>query len=729
MPDHWGVDGGPRENLAEDASLLEPISMALTLPRICISLGTLVVCILGMCLTDARSFAMPRVVVNVVNLDDCKVMCSAQKGSLCDTLTFEEKLCPATQGMGPCVNALQEVQELVTDTIDYVKVPQCQFMVQRPKWHPFLVLAILAMSITLIVDGKATEVMLMGACCLFAFFGIISPGDAFGGLASNSVLGLAFLFPIASAIEETGVLDRTISVVLGRPRSYFMALIRMMLPVAVLSAFLSNTAVMAMMIPVVISWGRRLNISPGKMLMPLSFAAQLGGSCTLIGSSHVLVAKDSVDTQVYSMGFFDMVPTGCLVGAGTFFAICVCTPFLQATGGSGSAEEMAAVAEESGNRRDRSYVAVLVVPAFSSYIHGDSDEVCSQLSRLPGVHSAEAGVEAESLKVGSEIRCYCTPAGVISLRQIRDLFLHNAEDLRKLGTHRRQRYVYEAVVAAGSTLVGPLDVHFMRHYGGAILTVRGKPPLSRVDSTIEEGDVLMIETEHWRTKSKAWSEAFSLVSMVPNSQPPRYSGGVRERQRAIFVCGGMFVLITLVTFSVIALSYGAGVFVLLLLLVRARSVTQVFESMKVPVLLTIAGAFGVSEALEQTGIATFAAKGVTDFALQAGATGVRLAIYIMAMVLSMFINNSATVAIMGPMVTSMAVAAHTSLSSLVWILVMAAGSCFTTPLGYQTNLMVMKDGGYSFGDFMRYGSVLQIMHCALTLLVISLVCDIMRFEL
>merc|ERR1740133_744205 len=97
---------------------------------------------------------------------------------------------------------------------------------------------------------------------------------------------------------------------LGEPKTFSVALVRMMIPVAMCSAFLSNTATVAMMIPIIVSWSKRLEVHPGKMLMPLSFAAQLGGCLTLLGGSQCLVAKAAVPASVYAMGFFDLFPIG-----------------------------------------------------------------------------------------------------------------------------------------------------------------------------------------------------------------------------------------------------------------------------------------------------------------------------------------------------------------------------------------------------------------------------------
>jgi len=206
----------------------------------------------------------------------------------------------------------------------------CSYAVEPPEWQPFVVVGLLVVSIALVIDGAPSEIVLLGAVVLLVALGVLTSSEAYGTLSNKGIIALALLFPIAAAVDETGALELVLGKVLGSPRNLPQALLRLMVTVCVLSAFLANTAVVAAMIPGIIAWSRRINLSPSLMLMPLSFGAQLGGVTTLIGSSACLVAKDAT-SDFYGgggMGMFDLTPVGVALALVVSLACIVLSPLL-----------------------------------------------------------------------------------------------------------------------------------------------------------------------------------------------------------------------------------------------------------------------------------------------------------------------------------------------------------------------------------------------------------------
>lgn len=190
-------------------------------------------------------------------------------------------------------------------------------------------------------------------------------------------------------------------------------------------------------------------------------------------------------------------------------------------------------------------------------------------------------------------------------------------------------------------------------------------------------------------------------------------------------CLGMVILITLVTFSLVELHIGGILFLMVLLFTRALTVSQLLEAMKPKILLTIAGALALGTALENAGIVNYIAQVLL---LAKGTVAITCVIYAISVFLSMFINNSATIAILAPMLISIAEKDDSlRIEPMVLTLVYGAGSCFTTPLGYQTNLMVMPDGKYAFGDFARFGGVIQLCHLLFTVAFVYFFQSVLQF--
>ncbi|CAE7523011.1 SAC1 [Symbiodinium natans] len=671
---------------------------------------------------DTHLFAIKRNVSGLASAEACRTVCRASPQGLCDDahLSFQKKFCTTTGER--CSNSANGSQPMSRASCSFSEIPEA--------WKVDFVLISAVMGIYLIVEGVSAELILFGLSCIYGFLGIITGEEAWAGIASGSVIGLALLFPIASAIEETGVLDTAIGMMLGSPQSFYVAFFRMLVPVAFLSAFLSNTAIVTMMIPLIVSWSRTLGVHPGKLLMPLSFAAQLGGSCTLIGSSHCLVARDSVDKSLYTLTFFDLSYAGTILSLATFGVMALCLPFLSSSASpvpSVSADDADAVQVEKENL----YTISFFIRPGGGYVGMDPELASLQLKRLPGVKDIQASGEfSGQLEENACLSCIVEDEGVVSLRQMRGLRMTNEAQLRALGMEREKRHLYEAILSSNSRIAGaPFEFDAMRHAMGCCpIAIKGKEGMPQA------GDILLLEADERYVGGTLWEEEFSITKMVPNSSPRRI-GGVHDRVRCILVCSGMAVLIVSVTFELVSLSIGAGMFVLFLVLSNAYTMDSVYKTIKVPVLLTIAGAGGLSLALQATGIAKFAATKMTQIAIPLGTLGVRTAVYLLATFLSLFMNNSATVAIIGPMLATIADSTcavgdtqcqENSVKALTHVMVFAAGTCLMSPLGYQTNLMVMQDGGYTFGDFTKYGSLIQAFHMVACVGVVFLFVDILN---
>jgi len=631
---------------------------------------------------------------------------------------------------------------------------RCQFKVVKPMWKSLVTAVVFIFVIILIVQEMPGHILLPGGAGILCLLGILSRNEVFNGFSSSGVTALAVLFPISEAIQETGLLEKGVSILLGTPKTLRGALLSMMFPVALLSAFLSNTATVALMIPILCTWARRLDLHPGKLLMPLSFASQLGGSMTLLGSSTCIIAQ-TVVKDGYKMLPFDLARLGVplmLVGTGVIASLAQ-TSLLSSSADTSSTDD------DAEKDATEVYQVFFNVQALGG-MDGNSIED-SGLQRIPGVHfvrnvqhmdvdarggtrSAEV-VGAEVLRAGDELEVLCTVEGIIALRAQAGISLKSQPNLTALGGRRRQRFLFEVAVADDSEFIRTdivKDPRALRKEFGACFIAGPRAPISQASDPIAgatdvvlhcsrsdvcradshpaaaqicPGSVLLFEVnENW-IEDKAhsrWQAACSLVQKVPDSSPLRVGGPV-DNIRCISVVSGMVLLIGLASIpsSGVKLETGGLFFLLVLLCIRALTVEQLFAAIKFDILLIVAGALAMGEALQCTGIVNYLANTLMGLAEPFGVFGVLIVLYILAVFMSMFINNGATVAIIGPMIMSMAEKDQDlDLKVLTWTLTYAAGSCFMTPLGYQTNLMVMPDGKYTFFDFARFGVAVQATH-------------------
>jgi di/tricarboxylate transporter len=578
-----------------------------------------------------------------------------------------------------------------------------------------LLVAVLV-GVCLAATRLAPDLILVAGVAVLMTLGIISPAEALAGAANEGMMTVAFLFIVAAAMRETGALALFADRLLGRPSSVTAAQARLMVPITVASAFLNNTPIVAMMIPIVRDWAKRLGVSASKLLLPLSYATILGGTCTLIGTSTNLVVYGLLIASGPDrrLGLFELAWVGvpCAV-LGLVYVLLASRWLLP---------ERVPAATVFGNPRE--YTVEMLVEAGSPLAGRTIEE--AGLRRLPGVYLMEIDRDGEVLAaVGSTQRLHANDrlvfAGVVEsvvdLQKIRGL-QPATDQIFKLNGARSDRRLIEAVVSNTCPLVGTTirEARFRSVYNAAVIAVarNGERLRGRLgDIVLRAGDVLLLEAHPSFAAEHRDQRDFFLVSLVKDSAPPRYE----RAPVALAVLGGLVVAAGTGLLSMLnAAMLAAG----LMIATRCLPVTAARRSIDWPVLTAIAAAFGLSRALEVTGAARWVADGVVG--LGAGNPWAALALVAMVtMLFTAFMTNNAAAVLMFPI--AMATAARLGVSVMPFAvgLMMAASNDFATPIGYQTNLMVYGPGGYRFGDYLRLGGPLNVLVLLTALLIIPLV--------
>jgi di/tricarboxylate transporter len=588
-------------------------------------------------------------------------------------------------------------------------------------WQAWFTLAVIGVVFAGLARAVApADVLLLGGTVVVTLAGVIQPVDALRGFANEGMLTVAALFVVAGGLRETGALDRLAALMLSSARGERGALARLSLSLPPLSAFLNNTTVVAMLMPLIADWCRRNRLSPSRLMMPLSFLTILGGTCTLIGTSTNLVvnglmtrAGGTTHGALRPIGLFELAWVGVpLAALGVAYMFTIGRRLLP------DRRDLL----ESFDERTREYLANLRIEP-GCPLAGQTVEQAG-LRRLPGLFLIEI-VRAERiiapvgptelLVVGDRLTFTGAVATIVDLQRTRGLVHDPHDEPRESAPHtiaqRAQRNFVEAVVSSTSPIIGRSirDADFRALYNAAVLAVHrgGERLAGRVgDIVVRAGDTLLLQTgPHFERAHRDHSD-FYLVGGLPGAWPVRH-------ERAAVSLLLLALLIGLTASGVLPIVLAAFVAAGLMVATRCLSATEARRSVHWDVLVAIAASFGLSAALEQSGAAGAIAgqlvAGAHGLSVACGVTGrgaalvALAAVYVMTMLLSELLTNNAAAALAFPLAMSAAEQVGADPRPFAMGVVFAASLCFATPIGYQTHMMVSGPGGYRFGDFVRVG--------------------------
>ncbi|MEM7625928.1 MAG: SLC13 family permease [Planctomycetota bacterium] len=618
-------------------------------------------------------------------------------------------------------------------------------------WEAWATLGLIAvMAAALLRAWAGPDTVLLGGTALLIALGVFSdkfPGAALAvaGFGNEAVVTIGVLFVIAEGLSRTGAMERITRPVLGQPRTVRGAQSRMLPVVMGLSAFLNNTPIVAMFIPVVRDWCKKTGLSPSKLLIPLSYAAIMGGSCTLIGTAtNVFVdgmvrsAQDNgqtlgpiIDGQraALELGLFSIGIVGLPAALlGLVYLLLLSDRLLPDRRGAAEAFEVDPVgAGDSGDvaggdgQTARRFTVEMMVAADAPF----ADQTIAQagLRNLPGAYLIEierggdrlvaVGPE-QTLRIGDRLIFAGVVDSVVDLQKIRGL-VPATDQVFKLDDPRPNRRLVEAVVSTQNPLLGQTirEGRFRTQYGAAVIAVhRGGECLNQRlgDVRLLAGDTLLLDTHPRFVARQRNRQDFILVSAVEGSETPRYE----RAWIALLLLLAMVLLTTLTEMRLVAAALLAAGGMIVTGCVTGE---QARQSVNWRVLLAMGGALGVGAALDTTGAAVSVAQLLVDVFSGAGPVAILAAVYLAAMLLTSLIGPIGTVALIFPVARAAALAADLNFEPFAIALMMTAAASFATPTAYQTNLMVYGIGGYRFSDYLRVGLPLNLLVMAVTLVI------------
>ncbi len=607
---------------------------------------------------------------------------------------------------------------------------------------------LLAVLYALLRMRAAADMALMGGLTLLLIAGVVDLENAMMGFANEGLITVAVLFVVAEGLRQTGAITFIGQDLLGQPATLKSAQSRIMFPVAIMSAFMNNTPVVAMMMPMISDWAKKNRFSISHLLMPLSYAAILGGMCTLYGTSTTLVvngllknvqeeraakvieesaAEDVEDVEKnnsaevasgkkssYGISLFELAWVGLPASvAGLLFLLFFAHVLIP--------ERISAMTQFDDPREYS--VEMLVNPG--SQLIGKTIEQAG-LRHLPGMYLMEidrddqilAAVASDTrIKENDRLVFVGIVESIVDLQKMNGL-TPATDQVFKVDSPRSERVLIEAVVSNRYPFVNMTirESRFRSQYNAAVIAVsrNGQRIRKKIgDIKLISGDTLLVEAHPAFIERQRNSRDFFLVSQVEDSSPLRYE--LAWIARAIFAL--MVVLVVGFHWEMLEASLlAAG----LMIVTRCLRGAEARRSVDWSILVTIGAGLGIGKAIEQSGADDFIVNNLIQITGQ-NPTLMLALICGITMIFTNLITAKAAAGLFFPIAVAASVALDVDLMPFVIGVMIAAASSFATPIGYQTNLMVFGPGGYRYSDFLRVGGPLSIIVWIITVIITPMV--------
>ncbi|MGH8927466.1 MAG: SLC13 family permease, partial [Acidimicrobiia bacterium] len=529
-------------------------------------------------------------------------------------------------------------------------------------------------------------------------------------------LSVAALFVLARAVEKTGALTPVVRATLGKTEGVRRSLARLVIPTAAASAFLNNTPIVAMLLPQVRSWAEGRGRSPSLYLMPLSFAALLGGVVTLIGTSTNLVISGLLIAQGEpQLGFFEITVLGLPIAVLGSLLLVLLTPVLL---------PKRRTATDETEEETRGFVVDMVVEPRGPL--GGKTVEAAGLRHLSGLFLATLERDQDLLapvgpdtvlRDGDRLRFVGKADQILDLQHTRGL--RSAEKGHLIDFEGDGARYFEAVIGSESPLVGKtlFEAGFRARYQAAVLAIHRAG--QRIEGKLGQirlrvGDtVLLVADRGFRDRWRDRNDFLLVSALRPSVSRPTKRAWIVGLVTLGLVGSASLDLLPILNASLLA---AVGLVALAIL-----TPGEARAAVDLDVILVIASAFGVAAAVEASGLAQFLAGGLVGGFSGFGDRGVLLGVVVATVILTAVVSNNAAALLMFPIAVAAASATTIQGRGFAVAVAVAASVDFLTPIGYQTNTMVYGPGGYRFGDYARLGAPLTLVVITVIVAIVPMV--------
>ena len=572
---------------------------------------------------------------------------------------------------------------------------------------------VLSMFSILLFTKIRADMVFLGAIAILFVTGVLDAKEAFSGFSSTSVVIIGVLFVVVAGLTHTGVLQWIVKHLLGQPKTYSKTVVRLMLPVAALSSFLSNTTVVTLFVGIVKMWSKKLGISPSKLLIPLSYASGMGGVCTLIGTPpNLIISGLYADSTGTTMNVLATAIPGlfCLfVGILSVIALRKLLPDRKAP--------------DSAFESTSDYTVEMLVPSDNKHIGQTISEAGlaevrgGRLIELIHYDTVISPVAADEPVMGGDRLVYAGQVDeILDLRKSHGLV--NADHhVFSMSEIEKNRQFHTAYVTFGSSLIGTSISDSSLEKDNNMVLVAVARSGQRIEQSprevkLQAGDTLLLECP---AKVKVNTEALSSqLQFFDSAQVPHIG------RKTILSTTIMTAMVVLSALGVIPLLQCAFLAAFAMLLTRCCTTDQAMKAINWDILMVFAGSVVLGLAIQKTGIAERLAFGILDVC-GTNPIVVMTAICLVGTFITEFISNTAAGAMFFPIMYEAAEKLGYEPYTFLIALMISVSSSFATPIGSPTHMLVYGPGGYRFSDFMRIGLLMNLIILAANILIVNIV--------
>ena len=575
------------------------------------------------------------------------------------------------------------------------------------------IVTVIGMFTVLLTTKWRSDVVFLGAIGVLYVTGVLDAKEAFAGFSGTSVITVGVLFVVVAGLTHTGVLQWIVKNLLGIPNTYGKAVTRLMLPVAVLSSFLSNTTVVALFVNVVKMWAKKLGVAPSKLLIPLSYASGMGGVCTLIGTPPNLIISGLYEekTGVAMNVLTTTIPGLFCLGVGVLSIIAMRRLLPDRKAPESAFESTGDYTVELQVPSDNPHIGKTLGEAGLFHVNGGS------LIKHYHFDDFMAPVTEDEPIMGGDRLVYAGQIDEIIEMAVSHQLVSADHHIYSMSELDMDCKLLTAYVTFGSELIGIAigDSTFEKDHGVVLAAVsrrgeRIKESPRRV--VLEAGDtLLMICPKHFNIDTASLRDNLHFFD---SDDVPNIGTGT------IISMLIMLAMVVVSALGILPLLQCAFLAAAAMLIFRCCSMEQAMKAVNWDILMVFAGSAVLGTAIQKTGLAEWLANGILDVC-GTNPIVVMTAVCLVGTFITEFISNTAAGAMFFPIMYEAAEKLGYDPFPFLVALMISVSCSFATPIGSPTHMLVYGPGGYRFSDFMRIGLLMNIIILAANILIVNIV--------